>query len=278
MPAKKAFSQNFLIDPAIPLAIAAALPAHAQDSAYPVLEIGAGHGALTLPLLAHLGDSRPLIAVEVEPACLKTMHKLAEQHPNLTILGQNILGVWPETLGLTSPVHCVGNLPYHMTGQILFHFCGEMADPAPRWRPWVASFTLMVQREVAERIAAQPGNASLNPLSWSIQTWFEVKRVLDVPSRAFKPVPKVQSAVIQLIPRPQPLIHVEAIPLAHKLIQAGFRQPRKTLKNNMLAAFGADHPLWAIIPEATLTQRPHMLPLTAWKDWALAWLSQTAEA
>jgi 16S rRNA (adenine1518-N6/adenine1519-N6)-dimethyltransferase len=273
--AKKDFSQNFLVDARIPQAIAAAIP---LSTAHPnvVLEVGAGRGALTLPLLHTLAPADKLVAVEVEPDCLKVLNTLLCDTAQCALLGQNILGVWPDavTVDPNQPVHVVGNLPYHMTGQILFHFCGEMAELAPHWRARLASFTLMVQQEVAERLVAQPGNAAINPLTWSIQTWFEIRLVLPVPPTAFKPRPKVQSAVIQLLPRHTPLFDAAILPTTTALIKASFRQPRKTLRNNWAAAFGPptqQHPVWQAIPADQWDRRAHTVTQTDWQTWATAW-------
>jgi 16S rRNA (adenine1518-N6/adenine1519-N6)-dimethyltransferase len=271
--AKKSFSQNFLIDPLVPQAIVDSIPLP-PDSPVTVLEVGAGQGALTMPLLTRLQPTGgQLVAVEVDPACIKTLQPLCDQHPHFTLLGQNILGVWPETLTATGPIHVVGNLPYHMTGQIVFHFCGELLDPDPRWRPHLGSLTLMVQREVADRILAQPGDSALSPLSWSLQIPFEVKRVLDVKPKAFRPVPKVHSTVIQLVPRAVPLIANDELKPVAALIKAGFAQPRKILKNNFLSTFGADHPLLTQLGEDELGLRAHMVTLAQWTTWAKQYLT-----
>jgi 16S rRNA (adenine1518-N6/adenine1519-N6)-dimethyltransferase len=269
--AKKSFSQNFLVDASIPAAIAAALPLMPGVTNH-VLEVGAGLGALTLPLLQHLSPADRLTAVEVDPACLKRLQPQIDAYAYARLLGQNVLGVWPEDVTPDlALIHVVGNLPYHMTGQILFHFCGEMIDLSPRWRPRVGSFTLMVQQEVADRLMALPGNADINPMTWAIQTWFEIKPILAVPPSAFRPRPRVNSAVIQLVPRPQPLFDPMLVPAAARLIKASFSQPRKTLRNNWQATFADDtHPIWQAATAEEQQARAHTITLPQWQHWSTA--------
>ena len=270
--AKKSFSQNFLVDATVPATIAAALPLN-TDTPNHVLEVGAGQGALTLPLLQWLAPTDYLTAVEVDPACLKRLTPQLADYPHARLLGQNILGVWPDAItdNEQTPIHIVGNLPYHMTGQILFHFCGEMADTAPRWRHRVGSFTLMVQQEVAERLMAQPGNSATNPLTWAIQTWFDIKVVLAVPPSAFRPQPRVNSTVIQLTPRSVPLFEPSLVPTAARLIKASFSQPRKTLRNNWQATFNDPlHPIWQVATPTEQQARAHTVTLSQWQAWSNA--------
>jgi 16S rRNA (adenine1518-N6/adenine1519-N6)-dimethyltransferase len=271
MKAKKAFSQNFLINASLQQHIVDAVPLNPNGPNH-VLEIGAGRGALTQPLVQRLTHPQDrLTAVEVDPDCVAALHPLFADNPAVQVLAQNVLGVWPATVNATQPVHVVGNLPYHMTGQILFHICGEITEPSPVWLPFLASFTLMVQQEVAQRICAQPGQSCVNPLTWAIQSRFKATYLFGVPASSFRPVPRVESAVVQLTPLAQAQPANMALQVATaKLIKAGFLHPRKTLKNNLLANYPAGHAVWQCIPPEWQAQRAHMVALAQWQAWAQA--------
>jgi 16S rRNA (adenine1518-N6/adenine1519-N6)-dimethyltransferase len=128
----------------------------------------------------------------------------------------------------------VGNLPYAITSKIMFLLAGELDQPHYPLRERISQLTVMVQKEVTDRITASPGQRAYNPLSIALQFWFEPHFDFVVPSKDFLPAPKVESAVVTLIPRPAPLVEVQDMTLFAKLIRIAFAQKRKTIRNALL--------------------------------------------
>ncbi len=189
------------------------------------LEIGPGPGALTSMLCA---SCERVIAVELDA---KMAPALAESAPCAEVaLGDalkvdlgSLLGRLPEQRAIVS------NMPYNITGPLL----GRIAS----LRAGFAKAVVMMQREVAERVLAAPGGSSRGSLSVFLQLQFEISRVIDVPRDAFLPPPKVESTVLELVPRSFELAEDQA----HRLfgfVRSGFRQPRKTLANNLASSTG----------------------------------------
>jgi 16S rRNA (adenine1518-N6/adenine1519-N6)-dimethyltransferase len=216
MTSKPKLGQNFLIDPSASLAIVEAL---GDISAATVLEIGPGKGAITRLLAAR---ARRLIAVELDPILAEQLH---QQHTQIEVLQQDILTADLSTLAPDERLVVVGNLPYYITSQILLHLLDhhQAIDRA----------VIMVQREVADRIAAQPGTRDYGLLTATTQLYARVDNLFTLPPSAFAPPPDVHSTVLRLTfePRYQQL-GVDPVEFVSFLKQS-FAQKRKTLANNL---------------------------------------------
>lgn len=236
------FSQVFLHDQAVIQQIVAATLAHTPPAT--VLEIGCGSGNLTLPLVEAMPQGSRFFGVEVDPrmatALEPNLYAIARHHDvDATLLRQNVLGLqWQHfvTMHHLDQLSVVGNLPYHMTGSILFHLAGELDDAHHPLRGHLKQAILMVQKEVAQRLVATPGTEGYSALSLMMANYFTVDWVCQVPKTAYRPVPKVDSAVVRLLPREAPQLPVEDATAVRKLIKGAFAYRRKTLVNALTAA------------------------------------------
>ncbi len=219
--AKKSFGQNFLADPSVVGKIAAAAGIAPGER---VLEIGPGTGVLTQGLL---GLSKNVTAVEADPDLLPDLRAV---FPDLDLREGDVLALRDQdpTLGGTleeGEYVLAANIPYNITSGILEEFL--RVSPRPK------RLVLMVQREVADRITAAPPQMSL--LSVVCQTYAEAKKAFNVPAGAFRPVPKVDSAVIVLELRPKKVGEPDPEEII-ALAKAGFSSPRKQLHKNLAQA------------------------------------------
>jgi 16S rRNA (adenine1518-N6/adenine1519-N6)-dimethyltransferase len=224
--------QNFLVSPAAQTAIADALGDVSQRT---VLEIGPGLGAITHTLARR---ARRLIAIEFDSALAAQLQAGFSAQPGVTILRQDILAT--DLAGLRSDPEdqllVVGNLPYYITSDILLHLFA--AHPA------IERAVVMIQREVADRVAAQPGSRDYGLLSVTAQLYARVEKLFTLPPGAFSPPPQVHSTVLRLTMAPRfDELGLAASPeqpdLAESFIQflrICFAQKRKTLANNLRAA------------------------------------------
>jgi 16S rRNA (adenine1518-N6/adenine1519-N6)-dimethyltransferase len=231
---RKRFGQHFLAPQWAQKVVAAIAPAPGDV----ILEIGPGGGALTRPLAA---TGVPILAVEVDRDLVAAL--AADAPPNVTIIGGDILevDVVPYLYGLgtqSSPadtgrlrpprrVRVVGNLPYNLTTPILFRLAKLQEQHGV-----FHDATLMVQREVADRLAARPRSKDYGVLTVSMQLAGRMERLLDLPPGAFKPAPKVWSSVVRLEFGPPPVRIVDRA-LFEKVVRAAFSQRRKTLANSL---------------------------------------------
>ena len=224
------------------------------DATTDVLEVGPGLGALTHRLAK---AARRVVAVEVDEQLADTLR--GTDLPNLTVVQQDVLQFQPNT-AFTGTYTVVANLPYHITSPALRHLLG--AGP-----PFAERLVVMVQAEVAERISAKPGD--LSALAIAIQAQADVRLLRRVPAAAFYPRPKVDSAVLVLEPLAATHRAIQREELAEfvTLVQAGFKQPRKTLANSLSDGLGIpkteaiEHLRGADIDPAL---RPQALALTDW--------------
>ena len=222
--AKKRFSQNFLVDESVLSRIVSALDLKPGET---VLEIGPGPGFLTQFLMPGAAD---VAAVEVERSMCMHLRRKFSAAKNFTLYEEDILKFSFDKI--KSPqLKIVGNLPYSITSPILFHLIGELDDLNYPLRKRATQITLMVQKEVAERITAKPGTKPYNHLSIALQYWCETRYEFTVPPQAFYPRPKVESAVISLFPRKTPLYEIEDLAFFARLVRCVFQYKRKTLKN-----------------------------------------------
>jgi len=229
--ARKRFGQHFLEPAWVARLIAAVAPT--SDETF--IEIGPGRGALTAPLAERAGK---VIAVELDRDLAVTLAPRLPQ--NVRVVQADFLEVdLPQLLqGERSPVRVVGNLPYNVASPILFRLL-DTADDGRRFR----DATLMLQREVADRIVAAPGSGDYGAMSIQVQLVADVERVLSLPPGAFRPPPKVHSAVVQLRFRP-PHVNVGSRDAFERVVRGLFLQRRKTLANALkpvAASFGHSH-------------------------------------
>ncbi|MFZ0130420.1 MAG: 16S rRNA (adenine(1518)-N(6)/adenine(1519)-N(6))-dimethyltransferase RsmA [Candidatus Dormiibacterota bacterium] len=214
--------QHFLIDRDVLDAIVDALDPGPESE---VLEIGCGLGTLTGALAAR---ARRVVAIDVDPACVAGTEITQRANPNVTVLEADARTVDPAALGFTTGWLATGNLPYQLTGLVLMRLV-ETAEPPAR-------AVVLVQREVAARLAAAPGDWSLATVA--IRSLAGVERILDVPPSAFDPPPAVHSSIIRIVPTPNadPAIRASMLALAKPL----FQSRRKTLRNGLSRALGGD--------------------------------------
>jgi 16S rRNA (adenine1518-N6/adenine1519-N6)-dimethyltransferase len=258
--AKKSLGQNFLFDLNLTGRIARA---SGPLDGVTVAEVGPGPGGLTRALLA-LG-ARRVVAVERDERCLPALAAIAARYPGrLDVVPGDALETDWGTLGLEPPVRVVANLPYNVATVLLTGWLE--ADP---WPPLFESFTLMFQREVAERIVATPAEPKDYGRLGVLCGWRTRARILfDVAPSAFHPPPKVTSSVVHLVPRPDPLpCRLQDLTA---VAQAAFGQRRKMLRQS-LKALGMD-PL-PILEAAGIdpTARAETVPVEGFVALATAW-------
>ncbi len=216
--AKKQFGQNFLVDQRI---IADIVEAIRPESGDHMVEIGPGLGALTRPLLQRLDH---LHVVEIDRDIIA---RLQHDYPQnkLTIHAGDALQF--DFASLPAPLRIVGNLPYNISSPLLFHFAAYAEQ--------VRDMHFMLQNEVVERMVAASSTPAYGRLSVMLQYRFYMEKLLDVPPQSFRPAPKVDSAVVRMIPLPVEAITVKHPDLFAKVVSAAFAQRRKTLRNTLRA-------------------------------------------
>jgi 16S rRNA (adenine1518-N6/adenine1519-N6)-dimethyltransferase len=219
--ARKQLGQNFLLDLNLTARIArAAAPLAGHD----VLEIGPGPGGLTRALLA--AGARRVVAVERDARCIAALAELAAAYPGrLEVIAGDALEI-DEAALVAPPAKLVANLPYNIATALLLKW---LARPS-----LFESYTLMFQKEVAERLAARPGSKAYGRLSVLTQWLMEVRLLFDIGPRAFTPPPKVTSTLVGLTPRAAPLAPCERGTL-EAVTQAAFGQRRKMLRASLRA-------------------------------------------
>lgn len=217
--ARKSLGQNFLLD----LNLTAKIARQAGDlTACDVLEIGPGPGGLTRGLLSE--GARRVLAIEKDRRCLPALNQIAEAYPDrLHIIEGDALEVDPLA-HLTPPIRVAANLPYNIGTELLVRWLTPQ-----QWPPFWQSLTLMFQREVAERIVAQPGSKAYGRLALLAQWRADAKIVINLPPEAFTPPPKVSSAVVHLTALPEPRFPADAAILS-RTVAAAFNQRRKMLR------------------------------------------------
>ena len=217
----KALGQNFLTDDGI---LDAIIDSACLDENTNVLEIGPGAGALTLRLAPR---AKRVLAVEIDTSLIPMLSESLSAYENTKIINKDILKVNLKELIKDEfsgeKVRVVANLPYYITTPIIMKLLEE--------NPGFESITVMVQKEVADRLAAAPGGKNCGAITYSVNYYCETEKVVDVPPEAFVPAPKVWSSVIKLNLREKP--PVECIDVNHlfELIKAAFSMRRKTLLN-----------------------------------------------
>lgn len=203
------------------------------DNPETIVEIGPGQGALTEHLLK---SGAHVHAVELDPEMVAHLAKRFPTHPRLTVHHQDVLDT---DLAQWGPASLAGNLPYYITSPIL--------ERIQRARATVRSSTLLIQKEVADRVIAKPKSRDYGYLTVVVQSWADVEFVVAVPPESFKPPPKVDSSVILLKSKPEVPADLDAF---LKFAGHAFRQKRKNLRNNLNGVYlGVD---WNTFEERTL--------------------------
>jgi 16S rRNA (adenine1518-N6/adenine1519-N6)-dimethyltransferase len=221
---KKRFGQHFLTDPRLLARIADAVQATSSDV---VLEIGPGRGALTAQLLERAGT---VIAIEVDRDLAPLLAERWKDEPKFRLVEGDVL---QQDLGALAagPYLLAGNVPYNITTPILFH---AMRRPRP------ARAVYLVQREVADRIVAPAGSEAYGALSVNVQALARAELLFGVAARAFSPPPKVESAVVRLIPRDDPVVSAEEEEPYRLLVQGAFGLRRKQLRRVLRTLWSLD--------------------------------------
>ncbi|MDG1472424.1 MAG: 16S rRNA (adenine(1518)-N(6)/adenine(1519)-N(6))-dimethyltransferase RsmA [Ascidiaceihabitans sp.] len=220
--ARKSLGQNFLLD----LNLTAKIARQAGDlTGCDVLEIGPGPGGLTRGLLA--SGARRVLAIEKDARCLPALAEIADAYPGqLQVIEGDALAIDPLA-HLTPPIRVAANLPYNVGTELLVRWLTPK-----EWPPFWQSLTLMFQREVAQRIVAEPGSKAYGRLALLAQWRADARIVINLPPEAFTPPPKVSSAVVHLTALPEPRFPADAATLS-RIVAAGFNQRRKMLRSSL---------------------------------------------
>lgn len=215
--AKKALGQHFLHERAYIERIVDAVDPRPGDR---LVEIGPGHGALTLPLLQRHGA---LTVIEFDRDLIAPLARAAAGAGDLEVIHRDVLDVDFSALAGGTPLRVVGNLPYNISSPILFHVLDHAAA--------IVDMHFMLQKEVVERMAAGPGSKAYGRLSVMLQAACLVVPLFEVPPGAFRPPPKVDSAVVRLAPRPAGEAGIADRERFAAVVRAAFGKRRKTLRN-----------------------------------------------
>lgn len=216
-PPKKSLGQHFLTDRSYIERIVLAVDPKPGDR---LVEIGPGQGAITLPLLRRHGE---LTAIEFDRDLITPLMEASEGVGRLTIIHKDVLAVDFGKLAGDDRLRLVGNLPYNLSSPILFHALEHAAS--------IRDMVFMLQKEVVDRMAAGPGSKVYGRLSVMLQAYCTVTPLFVVPPGAFRPPPKVDSAVVRMVPRPPAEIGVADPQRFTDIVRAAFGQRRKTLRN-----------------------------------------------
>ncbi len=226
---KKSFGQNFLTDTNILQKI---VDTAEIDKKVNVIEIGPGIGALTEFLAESAAE---VMAFEIDDRLVPILADTLRDFDNVTVVNQDILKVdlaqyMAELKNPDLPIKVVANLPYYITTPILMHLI-ESGIP-------FSEFVVMMQREVADRISAQPNTKAYGSLSIAVQYYMTAKVAFIVPRTVFVPAPNVDSAILKMVRRDQPAVAVQDEKFFFKVSKASFVHRRKTLWNNLTSHFG----------------------------------------
>ena len=226
---KKSFGQHFLHERRYIDRIVSVIAPRADDF---LVEIGPGEGALTFPLLAAAGK---LTAIELDTDLIPTLEAKAASVGALSIVHADVLKVDFTAMAQRAGVarlRIAGNLPYYISSPILFHCVDHAAA--------IVDMHFMLQKEVVDRMAAEPGSKVYGRLSVMLQLACRVEPLFDVPPGAFRPPPKVDSSVVRLVPLPADARHDADPARLHAVVKAAFAQRRKTLGNALRQLMDAD--------------------------------------
>ncbi len=245
--ARKRFGQNFLHDQGVIQRILAAITPQPGDN---LVEIGPGQGAITLPLLAEL---KQLQVVELDRDLIDPLAQRCASLGELVIHNVDALKFDFSSLASTDhPLRVVGNLPYNISTPILFHLLSQST--------LIKDMHFMLQKEVVQRMAADPGSKTYGRLSVMLQAKCRVEALFTIGPGAFKPPPKVDSAFVRLVPYASPPCQIDDWKLFSDLVNQAFSQRRKTLRNSLKAFLTAEQ-IRAV--DVDPSDRPEQLSLQA---------------
>ena len=230
---RKRFGQNFLVDHRIINQIISTISPKNDDC---IVEIGPGKGAITFPLIEYLDH---LSVIEIDRDLVSMLE--SEGQEKLTIYQSDALKF--DFSQIPNKLRVIGNLPYNISSPLLFHLLD--------YRDQITDMTFMLQKEVVDRIVAPPGNKTYGRLSVMMQAFYEVELMFVVPKESFEPQPKIESAILYLKTREQPLVK-NSKPL-EEIVKLAFSQRRKTLKNCLKSVLNQSQ------TEIDLSQRAEML-------------------
>ena len=220
---KRRFGQNFLVDGNIIDRIIKAVDPQTDQT---IIEIGPGRGALTSRLVEKTGR---VIAVEFDRDLVAQLRAQFAGSPNLQVVEADALKIdFCKAIEPEKPARIVANLPYNVGTAILQRLIEQ--------RGCISEMTLMLQREVIDRITAPAGSGERGYISVLVEAYCETEKLFDVPPQAFRPTPKVWSTVVQLRVRPKIAAEVKDEELLWQVVSAGFAHPRKTILNNLREA------------------------------------------
>jgi 16S rRNA (adenine1518-N6/adenine1519-N6)-dimethyltransferase len=269
--AKKGLGQHFLINSGVLKNILRAADLSSEDL---VLEVGPGIGVLTHELVQQAGW---VIAIEVDKKMAEALRETLAPHQNFTILNQDVLKIEPGELiekeipnlpiSIQDPhkYKLVANLPYYITQPIIRHFCEAELKPQ--------SMTMMVQKEVAKNIVAEPGDMSI--LAISVQYYGKPRIMGYVAAANFYPAPKVDSAILQISLYPRPPWQVNSVDNFFKIVRAGFCAARKQILNSLtqgLEISRSDALNWLERAGVEPHKRAETLSLAEWASLERSWL------
>ena len=216
----KSLGQNFLVDDSVPRDIVSGAEVDENDL---VIEIGPGVGTLTAQLL---NKAKKVVAIELDNDLIPILTQEIGDNPKFTLIHKDALKVdFNEIIGEDKSVKLVANLPYYVTTPIIVKLLKENYN--------FKSLTIMIQKEVAERMNAEPGNKDYGSLSLLVQYYCNTRIVRKVPPQCFMPRPKVDSIVIRLDRLEEPKVKVENEKLFFEIIRSSFNMRRKTLWNGV---------------------------------------------
>jgi 16S rRNA (adenine1518-N6/adenine1519-N6)-dimethyltransferase len=248
--ARKSLGQNFILD----LNLTAKIARLAGDLTQDVLEIGPGPGGLTRGLLAE--GATHVVAVEKDRRCVAALREIAAAYPGrLEIVEGDGLSLDLSSL-VEPPARIVANLPYNVGTELLTRWL----DP-PEWPPFWNSMTLMFQREVAQRLVAQPGSSAYGRLAILTQWRADARIVMELPPEAFTPPPKVRSSVVRIDRLEEPRFPADARTL-FRVVAAAFNQRRKMLRAS-LRGIAPDIEERLVAVGIAPTQRAETVPIEA---------------
>lgn len=228
---KKSLGQNFLTEPNILRKI---VQTAQIDDQVNVIEVGPGIGALT----EHLAqNAHQVLAFEIDDRLIPVLADTLAEYENVQVVHQDVLKadlvqVTQEVFTENLPIKVVANLPYYITTPIMMHFLESALK--------VDEMVVMMQKEVADRISAQPGSKAYGSLSIAVQYYMQAQLAFIVPKTVFVPQPNVDSAILKLTRRSQPAVEVIDEKAFFRLTKAAFQLRRKTLWNNLLHSYGKD--------------------------------------
>ena len=221
---RKRFGQNFLEDRGVLQSIAHAISPAAEQH---LVEIGPGLGALTAELIDDCGH---LTLIELDRELIPRLQSRFAPFHNWNLIQADALTIDYSQLTPT-PIRVVGNLPYNISTPLIFHLIKHAAC--------IENMHFMLQREVVERLTAEPDSGHWGRLAIMVQYHCETEWLLDVPPEAFNPAPKVESAVLRITPRP-PLLEAISLKRFEEVVKQAFSQRRKTLRNTLKNLFNDD--------------------------------------